>query len=546
MSQVDLICLGIGMAPASWPLGRVYAVAPSPEAVCTFMSENLGATSADAWLFWDPGLGEPDPGVVRRVLDSPGDVWHAGLRLGMGGLPALIDTVSPVWMLNRDPDASVEATSWRISLRACLIRTDVLRQMGGVFPQFSTLDAAALEMGHRFVSRGVLLRHVPDLAPGSQPPAGVSLPFEDEMRFVHYRLGTSWSRWALLRAASGGYAGFGAALGAYRRVRAAPRPGDAAPYKRPPVASPEPDAPSRVTVLIPTVDRYPYLRVLLEQLRAQTVAPYEIVIIDQSARERRDTSIASDFADLPIHLIHQDIAGQCASRNAGLEMARGDYVLFVDDDDEVQPTLIEDHLRALRASRNEVSCGVADEVGAGPLPREFTYQRMADVFPTNNSMVARGVLVRSGLFDLAYNRGQRADRDLGMRVYLSGAMMILHPDISVLHHHAPAGGLRMHRARVITYASSRNKLVHRQLPSATEMYLAQRYFTARQLRESVWLSLLGTFSVRGSRYRKMAKVLVSFFCLPNSLYRIRKSYRISCDMMQRFPRIPPMPAQDPE
>ncbi|MEJ7712205.1 MAG: hypothetical protein WKF84_20670 [Pyrinomonadaceae bacterium] len=58
------------------------------------------------------------------------------------------------------------------------------------------------------------------------------------------------------------------------------------------------------------------------------------------------------------------------------------------------------------------------------MPEAFTYLRASDT-PTNNTLIRKDVLSKSGLFDLAYDRGQRADGDLGMRIYLSGAVMIL-------------------------------------------------------------------------------------------------------------------------
>src|SRR6185295_13694100 len=137
--------------------------------------------------------------------------------------------------------------------------------------------------------------------------------------------------------------------------------------------------------------------------------------------------------------------------------------------------------------RNDVSCGVADEDGAGPLPAAFRLTRTSDVFPTNNSMIRKSALAGSGLFDLAYDRGARADADLGMRLYLAGHLMVLNSDIHVLHRHAPSGGLRTHGARVITYASSRKRIWHRHVPATTEIYLARRYFSAAQVREMFWL-----------------------------------------------------------
>jgi glycosyltransferase involved in cell wall biosynthesis len=268
------------------------------------------------------------------------------------------------------------------------------------------------------------------------------------------------------------------------------------------------------------------------------VTPLEIIVVDQTAKERRDSTLAGEFDDLPLKVMYLDQAGQCSSRNAGLCAAKGDYVLFIDDDDEVPPTLIEKHLENLRRFDADASCGVADEVGAGPLPETFTRIRTSDVFPTNNSLVRKDVLRRSGLFDLAYERGQRADGDLGMRLYLSGALMVLNPEISVLHHHAPSGGLRAHKARVVTYASSRGRLTHRHLLSPTEIYLAMRYFSARQLREELWLRTLGTFIIRGSKLKQALKFFVSLVYLPDTLWKTRERYRQADSMRQRFPQIP--------
>jgi glycosyltransferase involved in cell wall biosynthesis len=296
-------------------------------------------------------------------------------------------------------------------------------------------------------------------------------------------------------------------------------------------------------VLIPTLDRYSYLRTLLAQLRQQTIKPLEIVIVDQTARERRDHKLAIDFADLPLEIIYRDQTGQCSSRNEGLRRVRGDYVLFIDDDDEVPPTLIADHLLSLARFRADVSSGVAEEVGAATERPSSIVPRLSDVFPTNNTLVRREVLEKSGLFDLAYERGQRADGDLGMRVYLSGALMILDPQISVLHHHAPSGGLRAHKARVITYASSRQRLGHRQLPSATEIYLARRYFTTRQVREMIWLGILGTFSIHGSAAKKMLKIVAGLIYLPHTIWRVKQHCRQAERMLQQFPKIPGLEAR---
>jgi GT2 family glycosyltransferase len=181
---------------------------------------------------------------------------------------------------------------------------------------------------------------------------------------------------------------------------------------------------------------------------------------------------------------------------------------------------------------------VANEVKSGPLPWDFTFIRASDVFPTNITLIKLRVLERSGLFDLAYNKLARADGDLGTRIYLSGALMVLNPEISVLHHHAPAGGLRVHKARVITYASSRRSLSQRHLPSKSEIYLAKRYFTGRQVREDLWLRAFGTFSLQGSRLRQGVKFIMGAVLLPHTWSTIKRREREAEQMLQEYPQIP--------
>jgi GT2 family glycosyltransferase len=222
-------------------------------------------------------------------------------------------------------------------------------------------------------------------------------------------------------------------------------------------------------------------------------------------------------------------------------VARGDHLLFLDDDDEVPADLIESHLRCLRETGADGCCGVADEAGAGPLPRDFTYFRVADVFPTNNAMLRRAALAKSGLFDLAYDRGELEDGDLGMRLALCGAIVALNPAIRVFHHHAPRGGLRAYGARVVTYAMSRQSLGARRLPSPSEIYYLGRYFTPRQARESLWLSVSGTFAVRGSAWKKLAKAAIATLQLPSTLLRIRAARKRAAVLAQSFPDIPKLP-----
>lgn len=500
---VDLVVVR-GPVPTRWDRGRVLTPpAATPRALAAAVADHLTGPRPDALLFWDGRLGAP-PDAAVDLLDQPDDVWHAGLLLGTGAQPSSIDLVAPTWMLNADPPTDRPATSWRLALGACLVRTAVIERLGFLDPAFTSLTAAGLELGHRWISTGACCRHEPSLLASSpdRPPLD-PIGADDLQRFVQRRYGSRWALYVTLRSRH--------RLAGLTRLRAlagetgVPEGNVDRPVE-PPVGSPP-----RVSVVIPTIDRYPWLTTALDGLSAQTTAPHEVLVVDQTPVERRQT--IEGPADLPLRVIVSEVAGQCTARNLAIAAATGELLLFIDDDDELPADLLARHLARLAQTDADANCGVAREPGEGDLDRSFRRFRQSDVFPTNNTLLRRTALADAGLFDLAYDHGERADHDLGMRLYLAGHRLVLDPDVEVLHHHAPRGGLRTHAARVSTYRRSRETTTVRQTLAPTEVYLWRRYFRPDQVREALALRLLGTFSRRGGPLQRTLRVVVQLALL---------------------------------
>jgi glycosyltransferase involved in cell wall biosynthesis len=417
-----------------------------------------------------------------------------------------------------------------------LIKHDVIRQLGGVRPEFETLLGAGLELGHRYLTRGAFVRHDPALVAQAAPTSDAALPLHDEILFGRLCYGDFWARWGLGRAILAG--DFRARELAKARTAFVPVPSTPPAFQR---ADRRIDLPAnvRVSVILPTIERYPYLRQLLPQLAAQTYPVHEILIIDQTPLATRETEIAAEFPDLPLRVDYQEQPGQCTARNHAITLATGELLLFLDDDDEVDPDVVEKHLRCLTEFGVDVSCGVVEEVGAGPVPEYQRFIRASDVFPTNNTMIRREVLRKSGMFDLAYDCKQSEDGDLGMRVHLAGVMMVLDPRISVLHHRAPRGGLRTHGTRVVTYVSSRAQIRHRNLPHMSEVYLGMRYFTERQVAEMLALRKWSTLRLKGSAFRQGLKVAYGLASLPDTIHRLSLAERGARRMATHIEPLPP-------
>ena len=122
-----------------------------------------------------------------------------------------------------------------------------------------------------------------------------------------------------------------------------------------------PPSRTRVTVIIATRTRARFLDEALTSVLTQTVVPDQILLVDdhsdapawQEVQRLSQRSPRIELHRLPLH------RGVAAARNHGLALARGECVLFLDDDDWLQPRAIERSLAVLdqRADVDAVVCG---------------------------------------------------------------------------------------------------------------------------------------------------------------------------------------------
>jgi glycosyltransferase involved in cell wall biosynthesis len=97
--------------------------------------------------------------------------------------------------------------------------------------------------------------------------------------------------------------------------------------------------PPKVSIIIPAYNAAPFLPQALESILAQTFRDFEIILIDDGAIDETDLVISKYHSWL--NVIRQSNQGPGAARNAGLRVATGEYLVFLDADDCLMPHKIE-------------------------------------------------------------------------------------------------------------------------------------------------------------------------------------------------------------
>lgn len=97
-----------------------------------------------------------------------------------------------------------------------------------------------------------------------------------------------------------------------------------------------------VSVIIPVFNGEKHLQRCLDSIYAQTSQSYEIIIINDGSTDKTLDIIKENQQTHPeVTLVDQPNKGQGVARNHGLELSRGDYVLFIDADDFIDTRAIE-------------------------------------------------------------------------------------------------------------------------------------------------------------------------------------------------------------
>lgn len=215
------------------------------------------------------------------------------------------------------------------------------------------------------------------------------------------------------------------------------------------------------SVVVPTHDRARLLARAVASVLAQTSENFELLIVDDASSD--DTAaVARSFDDPRVRYLRQEEnRGVAAARNAGIAAAAGEWVAFLDDDDEYLPRFLEASAEALERLRPEAGwcwCGVLDiddSQGGAIVGRDLWSPRFGGLEAAHRGFLlgrrtgtSCGLVVRRACFDAVggFDDTLRSGEDTELLVRLARAYpFTVVPEYLVRIHLHPGSRLRTDR-----------------------------------------------------------------------------------------------------
>jgi len=142
-----------------------------------------------------------------------------------------------------------------------------------------------------------------------------------------------------------------------------------------------------ISVITPVYNTADYLPRTIESILAQTHEAIEVLLINDGSTDDSG-KICDRYAqrDNRIKVLHQNNAGVSAARNAGLNIAKGEWIGFVDSDDWIEPNMYEKLLAsAIKNKKNISICGFIKHHLDGWMEKR-TFENLPHIVSANDAL----------------------------------------------------------------------------------------------------------------------------------------------------------------
>lgn len=209
----------------------------------------------------------------------------------------------------------------------------------------------------------------------------------------------------------------------------------------------------KVSVIIPAYNCQDYISAAIESCLSQDYDNIEVIAVNDGSTDRTANMIAPFLADPRVILIDQENKGVSAARNYGMECATGDYITFLDSDDELGPYTISRNMKLMASDTDSVwllfpiqridrNGNAVDDISPELLP-SFKYDEVGeisseDAFELMSSRslptCACGAIYRRDFLDMRFKEGRFEDTIMIMELLRKRSVIMISPYGSYIYY----------------------------------------------------------------------------------------------------------------
>ena len=167
----------------------------------------------------------------------------------------------------------------------------------------------------------------------------------------------------------------------------------------------------KISVIIPTYNRKKYIKRAIDSVIRQSYKPFEIIVIDDGSTDGTYELIKKSYSSSQISIEKQINNGVSSARNKGVKLANGDWIAFLDSDDEWFENKLELQVREIKKSKTFMICHtneiwIRNGIRVNQMKKHqkyggFIFEKCLDMCRISPSsvMIRRCIFDEIGLFD---------------------------------------------------------------------------------------------------------------------------------------------------
>ncbi|MCF4102656.1 glycosyltransferase family 2 protein [Gillisia sp. M10.2A] len=191
---------------------------------------------------------------------------------------------------------------------------------------------------------------------------------------------------------------------------------------------------SKISITIPTHNRAHLISRAINSVKKQTFENWQLIIVDDGSTDNTEDVILPFLEDERINYLKKENSGAAHSRNVGVEYSTGDFITFLDSDDEAKPDWLDKIYNEITSKMASVICCGCETIDENGDLIKINLPSKTKIFPdtiykmTNGGVftLTKTIFNEIGGFDNCLKSGQHTELSFRLIPYLKENKIEIH------------------------------------------------------------------------------------------------------------------------